>query len=1211
MTTTPSSTFTRPVSLHREGSTFRVVFAYDAQLVDRAKELPFAAFDPDTKSWTCMVCAQSVDQLRDWYRAGLTDVAVDTLLAPDETPAPVKEAVLRPGSLRRPYQVATALRNDRLFAKLRAIPGASWDRAAHALSYPLQAAAALHELVERGVLDDPDRLLSPAAVTISFDSRTGLFTVRGDDRAQRAFNTYFPRSDVMAAWRAKGLDVAFSDSFTEEVYRGELARANPDGVQPDGLKATLWPYQAQSVAVALERTGFGVFHEMGLGKALSADMPVLTPTGWLPIGELRVGDRIVSRTGEATTVRGVYPQGLRELVTVHFSDRASVTCDLDHLWTVTDTTTGTTSTHTTAELMDAPPLTYGCRRYAIPVCDPVVFEDTDNPFSPALPNLFDYDVRIEMLARLIATGRVVNDYEQRPRLVLRLVEPLLEHAQDLVRSMGGILDPLVHPSRALLDPMTPTNEWMLALPSHVMRDLQANASWLAHQLNFISYDPERFITGFTPAPAGEAVCIKVAAPDELFVTKDYVVTHNTVIALGVGHELMHNRSEVPRTVVVVPGSVRTQWADEIARFSTGKVVVIDGDAKKRKALYEEAASAQWLIVHYDVISRDYALLAPLVTGSLLVADEAHRCFPAGTMVMTSTGPMDIQDIVKNRLAVEVLAWDAVTGTTTYKPVVDWMESPAPPQMVRITHSHGTITCTPNHPIWTEERGYVPASEIRSGETLRHSSQGGSPHCTRVERVEVIERAGAQRPGVSGDDHSVYNIEVGDLHSYVADGVVVHNCKNPTSKRTKTMRQLSLKAARRIALTGTPIQNDPGEWYSVVSGLVSPGCFGSAMDFLSRYSYPSRFGGFEGARNLGELRTRSATFYIRNIKSEVATHLPPLRVQHRPLDVDPTYRAALVRAHREARDEIKAAALDRAARTGRTGHVLDGTDKEEVETGAEMTAVGMLRLLCSSPRIIEESDSEAALAMIDAGLLPDADGPKLDALREMAIELQDEGHRVVVFTFSKRMANLISQRLIEDGVRHVLFTGDTSKSDRDEAVAAFTAAPTPENPGPTVFVATDAGGEGLNLGRHCSLLVNMDIPWTPGVLAQRSARIHRIDGTADKYLVINFTLKGTIEEGILRMVERKADLQDAIFGEGGGRNRTTGRGGRGVFDEAMAEWDAANEEPNKPARTPRRNTSPTDPHGTDVDPGEPDPVEPAPGDQSDPPDSELVQGSLDL
>jgi hypothetical protein len=51
-----------------------------------------------------------------------------------------------------------------------------------------------------------------------------------------------------------------------------------------------------------------------------------------------------------------------------------------------------------------------------------------------------------------------------------------------------------------------------------------------------------------------------------------------------------------------------------------------------------------------------------------------------------------------------------------------------------------------------------------------------------------------------------------------------------------------------------------------------------------------------------------------------------------------------------------------------------------------------------------------------------------------------------------------------------------------------------------------------------------------------------------------TLRGTLEEGILRMVEHKADLSDAIFGEAGGRRKSTGRGGRSIFEEALQDWE---------------------------------------------------------
>lgn len=876
--------------LTREGGVFRLAFSYNTALVALCQQLPYAAFDGATKTWTTLVCAQSVEGLRRMHYEGLTDTSVDALLGAGEEPARCADAVLRSGTVRRPYLVSTATRNDALYARLRAVPGAQWEKNAKAMSYGPLANAALAELVARGVVSDPEGMLSTAAVMVSFDGRTGRFVVRGDERAQEPFDRMFPGRDIVAAWVAKGLDVAFSDEFSEEIYRGELARVGP-GIQPAGMLLPLYPHQCQNVAVAVERSGLGVFDVPGVGK--------------------------------------------------------------------------------------------------------------------------------------------------------------------------------------------------------------------------------------TPAAIGAAV------------------------------EIMINRGLVHRTVLVVPGAVRTQWAREITRF-TGctDVVVVDGDKKRRHAAYAAAATARWLVVHYDVLALDYKLLSPLVSGAYLIADEAHRCFGAGTMVETRQGPVDIADLVEERRAgVLVRAFDPELGELSWRPVTAWMSSPAPTEMVRITHDHGALTATANHPIWTDEAGWVEAGSLEAGQHLR-AADGGRNDASTITAVETVAGAGPAA--------LVYNIEVAGLESYVADGVVVHNCKNPTSKRTKALRQLAGRAARRLALTGTPVENDPGEFFSVLSGFAVPGSLGSPADFFGRYQYPNRWGGYEGARNMGELRVRAACHYVRHTKAEVAAHLPPLRVQHLPVDPDPAYAAALKRAHREARNEIKDAALERAGRArrakGELQALLDGDD--EVETGAEMTAVGQLRMMCSSPRLVAQSTSAAAAAMRAAGIVPDEDGPKLDELRVMVAEMQAAGERLVVFSFSARMADLICTRLGEDSIRYVSYTGGSSHAERDAAVDAFTTPATEEVPGPTVFVATDAAAEGLNLGRCCSTLVNFDIPWTPSRLEQRSNRIHRIDGTAPSYLVINFTVRGTIEEGILRMVESKAELADSIFGEEGGSQRTTGRRGRraSVFEAAMAGYD---------------------------------------------------------
>ncbi len=732
--TTTSERHAPPITLTRADSQFILSFTYNPELVDMVRNLPYAQFDRQTKTWTCEVSAVAMDLLGELYVNGLVDVDPSALSSTSDATTESAPAMLKRGTEKRPFHVALRGRGDGTFEKFRALPGGTWDKKAQVMSFPQTAAAALLEMVSTGVLGDPDGVLSVSGVGVTFDSKAGRFRCLGDPRADAAFYRYFPEMDVIEAWRAKGIDVDVTDPLTEELYRSELARAK-GGFQPDGLKMSLYPYQASSVAAAVERSGFGVFDEMGLGKS--------------------------------------------------------------------------------------------------------------------------------------------------------------------------------------------------------------------------------------------------------------------AVAIAAGHELFHNRQEVTRTVIVVPGAVRSQMRDEIRKFSSGNIVVVDGTRKQRLAAYQRARFAPWLVVHYDVLATDFEHIAPLVKGSLLAGDEIHRI------------------------------------------------------------------------------------------------------------------------------------------------------KSPNAKRTKAMRKLARLAKHRIAMSGTPILNEPGEWLSIVSGFIQPDCFGSVIQFLDRYCYKNRWGGYEGARNLGELSERSAIYYARHTKDEVAEHLPELQVSTKVLDTDPAYSKALKRAHREARDEIAGARITRAAKGA-----LDGYAVDDAEQGADMTAVGMLKLMCCSPRLIHRSESPSAKALVEAGLVPDIDGPKLDTLREMAIELHAANRKVVVFTQSKRMANLIGERLTEDGVSHVMFTGDTSRKDRDAAVAAFTAEPTKGNPGPAVFVSTDAGGEGLNL-QTANLLVNMDVPWTPGALSQRMARIHRVNSTHERFQAVNLTLAGTIEAGILKALENKQDLADSILGEVGGSDQVTGKRTPAALDELFA------------------------------------------------------------
>ena len=730
----------RKIFLTKEGNFLRLSFKYDLNLVERVKALPFSRYDAENKAWLVEITLEAVEELERWFSIeGLTDVYIYDLVDKAGEIKKAPDAILRRGSLKRPFLVFIGNRSENLFNRLKSLPGAQWERQAQAMSYPPLAQVALNELVQRKVIEDPDGILTPADITLTYDGRYGNFVVIGDPRAQEAFNTSFPTRDVIALWKEKGIDCAFSDEFSEEVYRGELERGNFE--LPIALKEELFPYQAQAVNVAVLRSGFAIFDAPGVGKT---------------------------------------PQA-------------------------------------------------------------------------------------------IAWGKILLD-----------------------------------------------------------------------------------------------------------------------------------RNEAERCIIVTPGAVKTQFAREIQRFTgDNDIVVIDGDKKKRAEKYIAAKNARWVILNYDLLALDIKSITPLVTNQLLVADEVHK--------------------IKSR----------------------------------------------------------------------------------------------------------------------------------QSKRGQAMRQLSQKAHKRLALSGTPVENDPGEWYSIMSGFVVPGIFGTAMEYFNRYSYPGRFGGFEGAKNLGELRDRSKPHYIRRNKQEVATHLPPLRVKNQVLDADEKLTIAIKRVHRDAQEEIQKAKNINA--------VESDLFNDESEGSSAMTAVGMLRLLCSSPRLLYKSNSNAAKALCEAGLIPDVDGPKLDELRSLAIEMQANDERLVVFTSFRSMANLIAERFKEDKVRYVMYTGSSSTAERDRAVQAFTDVFDGANDGPTVFLATDAAAEGLNLGKMCSTLINFDLAFKPSTMIQRANRIHRVDGdTTKKYIVINYTIAKTIEEGIIQMVGQKADLSDAILGETGSRHATTGRTGRNLFEHAIKNWSENNE-----------------------------------------------------
>lgn len=142
-------------------------------------------------------------------------------------------------------------------------------------------------------------------------------------------------------------------------------------------------------------------------------------------------------------------------------------------------------------------------------------------------------------------------------------------------------------------------------------------------------------------------------------------------------------------------------------------------------------------------------------------------------------------------------------------------------------------------------------------------------------------------------------------------------------------------------------------------------------------------------------------------------------------------------------------------------------------------------------------------------------------RMQKIFSQEPRGKVLIFTQFRETQQMLAELLGERWSVYV-FHGGLGVHEKDKAIADFRA-----DPGPAFLVSTEAGGEGRNL-QFCHLLVNYDLPWNPMRVEQRIGRVDRI-GQKSTVSIFNFSVKGTIEERVLDVLERRIGLFEQTVG----------------------------------------------------------------------------------
>ena len=323
-----------------------------------------------------------------------------------------------------------------------------------------------------------------------------------------------------------------------------------------------------------------------------------------------------------------------------------------------------------------------------------------------------------------------------------------------------------------------------------------------------------------------------------------------------------------------------------------------------------------------------------------------------------------------------------------------------------------------------------------------------------------------------------------------------NIKNPQAKQTKALRRLN--APRRIALTGTPVENRLQELWSIMEFL-NPGYLGSEAAFRRHYALPIER--YRDAAATDEFRRLIEPFVLRRLKTD------PTVIKDLPSKNEMKVYCTLTQEQGTLYQAVVQDSLERIEDSegiGRKGEVL--------------AALTRLKQICNHP----------AHFLGDGSTLTDRSG-KLSRLTEMLEEVLAEGDRALVFTQYAKMGKLIERHLRATLDVDVAFLhGAVPSAGRERMITSFQE----DDDGPPIFVLSlKAGGFGLNLTQACNVF-HFDRWWNPAVEDQATDRAFRI-GQTRSVAVYKFICAGTIEERIDELAERKKELAGAVIQSGEG------------------------------------------------------------------------------
>ena len=349
--------------------------------------------------------------------------------------------------------------------------------------------------------------------------------------------------EILMALKMKNINYDIQDlrdtfNFTEEsIDENFLNKWLPDGHD----KIKLEDYQVDFTNQAIKHKRGIVFAPTSAGKAQPLNSLVATPSGFKKIKDLKVKDKVCIPSGGYASIKGIFPQGKKKICKITFSNNDVVECCENHLWKISYG--NKTEVKETKEIIEL------IKHQKVFVQNPKRIDFKERPVK-ADPEFFGMMVSIvindtkneEATEIEIPEEYIYNSFEIRKKFLEGLLEAksfvgekatyftcfskkFNEQIRLLVHSLGGLVFTKI---RLIKKKIAFVNK--IHLPKKLLR-LKTNDP--KDLLNTKHKNKKRYIKKIDYTENQECLCISVDHPDQLYITNNFVVTHNTFILTSI------------------------------------------------------------------------------------------------------------------------------------------------------------------------------------------------------------------------------------------------------------------------------------------------------------------------------------------------------------------------------------------------------------------------------------------------------------------------------------------------------------------------------------------------------------------------------------------------------------------------------------------------------------------------------------------------------